>query len=224
MLTEMHTNENQKPFVNLLLEGVAKRHDLDLHLRNHHIANVGYLNLSFLYSLIKDAQYKNEHDRQIAKFLTDTIMEFLPSDSGHSVYFPNFRPQNHFAVGEEVYVMVADFSSGKQGDYKELGFIKTVIEHKKIDSPFLKLKTFDDLPDGHHLSVGNSSGHTSNNAGRILKINELEALQDRNKTSLEFLDLFRANSVGQFQNLELYDVSKHTKVKKVDNTYSHNEM
>lgn len=210
----MSANEKPKPLVNVLLETVAKRHNIDLHLKNYSLASLDYLNQAFLYDLVQSTEsvvVSDVYEGSLLGILTRNLMRFLPYDKGHSIYFPNLRPVNHFEEGEEVYALVSDFSSAKQGDYKELGFIRTVIEHKEKSSQFLKLKTFDDLPDGHHLSVGNSSGHAATNFGKLLKINEFKALTDRSKTSLEFLDLFRANSVGQFQNLELYDVSKYQK-------------
>ena len=79
-----------------------------------------------------------------------------------------------------------------------------VISSSKL---FYLLKTLDYLPDGHSFSTGNSGGHCSINFGRILKIAEWDFLKAAVNSDPEFVDLFRANGVGSFANLELYDLS-----------------
>ncbi len=127
------------------------------------------------------------------------------------IIFPNLRPANHFAKDEEVYVEVLGYSHDSNGG-RQIGFIKTVVEEVGRDGPSsLKYKVFDDLlPNMHHMSP-NNSGYSGTNYGRLLKIREYEALKVLVNTDPEFVDLFRANSVGSFHSLELYDPSKYDK-------------
>ncbi len=219
----------QKNLTTTLLEYLAKINGVALNLKTVHLNNIGSLNANavcqFVQNIYSNTAYDLETcDGALLTLLSSNLSDSLKKNNGLDIYFPNLRPVNHFAEGEEVYAMVSDFSSAKQDDYKELGFIKTVIETKPEVSIYLKIKTFDNLPDGHYLSTGNSSGHCSTNYGRLLKIKEFDILKEAATSNPEFVELFRANSVGSFKNLDLYDIKKYSAVKKVDLTYSHNEM